>query len=443
MQEFVYLKTYGCQMNENDSEHILGILNSLGIKEVNNYREATLLLINTCCVRKSAEDKVYGKLGEFKKFKLQNPQLVIGMCGCIPAKEGESLKQKFSFLDFLLPPSAINNLPQIISKIRNIKYEVGDVKHYESALRKSTIKTFVKAIEGCNYACSFCIVPRVRGKEVSRPPQEIYNEIKFLAENNFKEITLIGQNILSYGRDLRRQNLFFKKDEIPFITLLEKIHNIEGIKRIRFVTSHPRDLNKEIIKTINKMPKVCKYFHLPIQSGDDEILRLMKRGYSTAYYKKLIEEIRSEIPSATITTDIIVGFPGETEKHFNNTLNFIKEICFDLAFTFRYSTREGTKASNFLNQVPFKEKQKRLQILNQVQNEISLNKSKKFIGQQVEVLVEEKINKTKVSNEINYLGRTDGNRVVSFKSQEELLGKLVQIKIKNAKSFNLAGEVVI
>lgn len=415
----IYIKTFGCQMNVYDSEKLKSIFLKNKFNIVEDIYKADVIILNTCCVRKSAEERAYGEIGNFKKLKEKNKNLIIGVCGCIPAKEGENLIKRFPHIDFIIKPTELENFEKIISPSQKNQEIPGR--------KKQKVSCFVKVIEGCNCACSFCIVPYVRGKEKSRNMEEIIEEIKNLADNNCKEVILIGQNVASYGSDLKERKLNLS-------LLLRKIHDISGIERIKFVTSHPLWVKEELIETVAELPKVCEYFHLPVQSGDDEILKKMKRGYTVKYYENLIEKIKNRIPQAVITTDIIVGFPGEKEENFKNTLKLVEKIRFDSVYTFMYSPRKYTPAKDFPEHVPPDIKKERLSILNELVKKIALEKNKEYEKKVVEVLPEEKINNKLIS-------RTRGNKIVEFEGEESLIGKLVNVYIEEAKMWKLKGKL--
>lgn len=434
----VFIRTYGCQMNEADSEKIKLLLQTQGYECTSLEEEADLILLNTCCVRETAEQKAYGKIGDLRRLKLRNPSLRLGVGGCVSAKEGTTLITRFPWVDFIFSPEEIERLPQILNSIfpeENLLPQVSSGKRPICSDENRTgrkISAYVTAIKGCNNFCSFCIVPYVRGREKSRPLSQIVEEIEEGVQRGIREITLLGQNILAYGRDLEKDN-----QRINFIDLLEEVSKIEGIERIRFITSHPRDLNEDIIYKVKEKPVVCEYFHLPLQAGDDEILRRMHRGYTRDYYRSQILKIREIIPEATITTDIIVGFPGETDRQFENSLELVKELRFDSVFTFIYSPRKGTKAFNFPEQVPIEIKKERLYLLNQVVNKIVREKNEELVGKEMEILVEG----FKDEEEGILKGRTRGNKIVYFKGDKGLIGRVVKVRIKKAHNWNLEGEL--
>jgi tRNA-2-methylthio-N6-dimethylallyladenosine synthase len=416
----IYIKTFGCQMNVYDSERVENFFLKNGFEIVDDILKADIIFLNTCCVRNSAEERAYGEIGNFKKLKEKNENLIIVVAGCIPAKEGENLKKRFPHIDLILRPDEIDNFEKIIS--------LSQRENIVSKKSKSIVSSFVKVIEGCNCSCTFCIVPYVRGKERSRSLKEIINEIKTLSEKNCKEVILIGQNIAAYGSDL-------KEEKVNLSSLLKEVHKIPGIERIKFITSHPLWIKEELINTVAELPKVCEYFHLPIQAGDDEILKRMRRGYTVSYYENLVEKIRKIIKDAVITTDIIVGFPGEKEENFKNTLKFLERIEFDSVFTFMFSPREHTPAKDFSEQIPLELKKERLLIINELVKKIAYKKNKSYENKIVEVLPEEKI-------ENKLISRTRGNKIVEFEGNENLIGKLVNVRIEKIQTWKLYGKLV-
>ena len=362
--------TFGCQMNENDSERLAGQLRSIGYAATEDKENADLILINTCCVRESAEKKIYGKIGELKRLKQENPNLIIGIAGCMAQKDKEKLFKKAPHVDLVMGTHNTHQLVELLGQLESSRDKVLAVWDQAELLapdvptiRKSTIAAWVPIMYGCNNFCTYCIVPYVRGRERSRPAADIVKEIRQLGDDGFKEITLLGQNVNSYSKDTGGDD---------FADLLEAVDNIDSIARIRYMTSHPRDMSEKVMQVVAGSKRICEHFHLPIQSGSDEILKQMNRGYTTADYRQLVAGIRERMPQASLTTDIIVGFPGETEELFQETLECLKTIRFDMAYTFLYSVRSGTPAATMSDQVPLPVKKERLKILMDVQNQISL-----------------------------------------------------------------------
>jgi len=430
--------TYGCQMNEHDTERLAGMLKSIGYTYSDQLESVDLILINTCCVRESAEKKIYGKIGELKRLKAANPNIIIGIAGCMAQKDKDKIFKKAPHVDFVIGTHNIHELPDIVKEINNSKETVLAVWDQAERLapdvptvRKGDISAWVPIMYGCNNFCTYCIVPYVRGRERSRPLQDILQEISQLGQAGFKEVTLLGQNVNSYGKDSGGQ--------FDFADLLNAVDGIESVERIRYMTSHPRDMYDKVISTIRESKKVCEHFHLPIQSGSDEILKRMNRGYNTDYYFKLVTQIRKNIPNASITTDLIVGFPGETDELFQETLDFIKLVKFDAAYTFLYSKRSGTPAATMADQVELVVKKERLQKIMDEQNEISLSINKKLENQRLEVLVEG----ASKNDDSKMMGRTRTNKIVLWdKVGNELPGKLVNVTIQKAQTWLLKGQLL-
>ncbi len=429
--------TFGCQMNENDSERLAGQLRSIGYAATEDKENADLILINTCCVRESAEKKIYGKIGELKRLKQENPNLIIGIAGCMAQKDKEKLFKKAPHVDLVMGTHNTHQLVELLGQLESSRDKVLAVWDQAELLapdvptiRKSTIAAWVPIMYGCNNFCTYCIVPYVRGRERSRPAADIVKEIRQLGDDGFKEITLLGQNVNSYSKDTGGDD---------FADLLEAVDNIDSIARIRYMTSHPRDMSEKVMQVVAGSKRICEHFHLPIQSGSDEILKQMNRGYTTADYRQLVAGIRERMPQASLTTDIIVGFPGETEELFQETLECLKTIRFDMAYTFLYSVRSGTPAATMSDQVPLPVKKERLKILMDVQNQISLAINAQLEGKTVEVLVE-----GPSKNDPNRLmGRTGSNKIVIWDKQgNEEVGQLRRVKINQAQTWLLKGQLV-
>ncbi|WAM34802.1 tRNA (N6-isopentenyl adenosine(37)-C2)-methylthiotransferase MiaB [Caldicellulosiruptor morganii] len=433
-----HIITYGCQMNVHDSEKLAGMLNAMGYIETQNIEEADLIIFNTCAVREHAESRVYGNIGPLKKLKDKKPDLIIGVCGCMPqqVEVAQKLARLFPFLDIIFGTKSLHRFPQLLYKAITEHKTVIDVAEDEDVVaegiptaRKEGVSAFVNIIYGCNNFCSYCIVPYVRGRERSRRPEEILFEIEQLAANGVKEVTLLGQNVNSYGKDL--------PDGIPFHKLLEKVNDINGIERIRFVTSHPKDLLDDLIYAMRDLEKVCEHIHLPVQSGSTRILKEMNRHYTKEDYLKLVEKLKNNIPDIAITTDIIVGFPGETEEDFEDTLDVVKKVEFDSAFTFMYSKRRGTRAAQMPNQVPDEVKRERFQRLLKLVEEIALKKNKQMLGNTYEILIDGYAKKNNL-----LVGRTRTNKVVNVKCSEDFMYKFVNVRILEATEHWLYGEVI-
>lgn len=437
--KLAFIITYGCQMNEADSEKLMGQLGELGYRSAATMAEADLILINTCCVRESAEKKIFGKIGELKRLKTENPQLIIAIAGCMAQKDREQLLKKAPHIDLILGTNNVHGLREAVSKIEQTHEKIVAVFDQTEAFdvttpakRRGTLNAWVPIMYGCNNFCTYCIVPYVRGRERSRPPQDILEEIKQLSLEGFKEITLLGQNVNSYDKDAM--------GELDFAGLLAAIDQSDTIERIRYMTSHPRDMTEKVIDVIAASRHICEHFHLPIQSGSDEIMRRMNRGYNRAIYRKIVNYIRQVIPQASLTTDLIVGFPGETDAMFNETLEFISEIRFDAAYTFLYSQRSGTPAATLADQVPELVKKERLNRLMDRQNEISLAINKQLEGQIVEVLTEG----PSKNDDQTFMGRTRTNKIVLWpKDLNDQAGQLVTIAIEKAQTWVLKGQKVL
>lgn len=434
-----YIDTWGCQMNEEDSEKISGLLRGIGYIKTEVKEEADIIIFNTCCVRENAEQKVYGHLGALKALKRRNPNLLIVVCGCMMQQKDmpEKVIEKFPHVDIITGSFNSYKLPEYIERVKKDGNSIIEIWDKEKGIiegmpvdRKSDIKAFVTIMYGCNNFCSYCIVPYVRGRERSRKPEDIINEIKDLVSKGYKEITLLGQNVNSYGKGL--------EPEITFAELLRRVNEIEGLERIRFMTSHPKDVSDELIKAMAECEKVCEQGHFAMQSGSTRILEKMNRKYSREDYLTLAKKLREAMPDISISTDIIVGFPGETEEDFEDTLRIAKEVEFDSAFTFIYSIREGTPAAKFEEQVPDDIKHERFNRLVEVINEISAKKNKVYDGKVVEVLVEG----TSKNDETKLMGRTRNGRLVNFTGNKNSIGKLVNVKITKAQSFSLTGEII-
>ncbi len=431
-----FLRTYGCQMNVHDSEEIKYYLEALGFQQGNCLEDADIVVLNTCAIRENAKDKVIGYLGRCKHLKKEKKDLIICLCGCLTELPNEvmSFKKNHSYVDIIIGTHNIYELPKLIAETKgfqNIEVYSNSDKVYENIKykRDSKISAWINIAYGCDKFCTYCIVPMTRGRERSRKIEQILEEVAYLKKEGFQEITLLGQNVNAYGNDL---NLGY-----DFATLLEKVALI-GIPRVRFVTSHPWNFTDRMIDVIAKYDNIMPYIHLPLQSGSDEILRKMNRRYSRLQYKELFDMIKNKIKNVAVTTDIIVGFPGETEEDFQQTLELVQYCMFDGAYTFIFSPREGTLAANFEDEISLEEKEDRLKRLNEVVNKYSLLNNQKYVGQEVMVLVtgESEKGKDKVC------GYTETFKLVNLIGDQSLIGKIVKVKIIDAKSFSLDGEVV-
>lgn len=430
--------TYGCQMNHHDSEKISYLLENLGYEKENDIEKSDFIIYNTCLVRENAELKVYGQLGALKNLKRKKPEMIIAVCGCM-MQTGDAratIISKYKHVDIIFGTKNISRLPSLISRHRStgeviVDIEEEDILDDDTPInREHPFIAYVNIMTGCNNYCTFCIVPYARGKEISRTPESIINEIKELANKGYKEITLLGQNVNSYGKTLR--------PKVSFPELLKMVNEVEGIERIRFLTSHPKDCSDELIEAIANLDKVCENIHLPFQSGSNRILKDMHRVYTREHYLDLIRKLKEKVPNITLSTDIIVGFPGETEEDFNDTLSLVENVEYDQGFTFLYSIRKGTKAAEMNNQIPHDIKQERFQRLIDSMYDIFYKKNKECVGKTYEVLVE---GISKNNSEI-LTGRTRGYKLVHFKGGKRNIGQLVNVKITGHNSFALEGELV-
>lgn len=429
--------TFGCQMNFKDSEKLIGILNEIGYEETED-EHADLVLYNTCTVRENANLKIYGRLGYLSKLKKENSNMIIGLCGCMMQEEHvvEKIKKSYKFVDLIFGTHNIFKLAELLYERLSGQKSVIDIWQGTTEIvedlpseRKYSFKSGVNIMYGCNNFCSYCIVPYVRGRERSRKPEDIINEIKKLVSEGVVEIMLLGQNVNSYGKTL--------ENPMTFAQLLQEIEKIDGLKRVRFMTSHPKDLSDELIDVMAHSKKICKQMHLPLQSGSDRLLKIMNRHYDKQHYLEIVDKLRKAIPDIGISTDIIVGFPGETEEDFNETLDVVKKVQYDSAFTFIYSKRSGTPAAEMENQVPQDVVKDRFDRLLKVVNEISSKKTAKYEGTTQLVMAEE-VN----SHDPELItGRLSNNMVVHFKGTKDLIGQELKVKLLKAKGFYYFGEI--
>ena len=430
-----FVKTYGCQMNEHDTENLKALLEEMGFSECQDYTKADLVLLNTCSIRENAHNKAFGMLGRLKHLKESNPNLVIGLCGCMAQEEKvvDEILKKYKYVNFVFGTHNIERLPDLLlenfntgSQIIEVFSTEGDIVENIPVKRANKYKAYVNIIYGCDKFCTYCIVPFTRGKQRSRNPEDIVNEVKSLVKEGYKEVTLLGQNVNAYGKDL---DINYGMEN-----LLEDVSKT-NIPRIRFVTSHPWDFTDNMIDTIAKYPNIMPYIHLPVQSGSNKILKIMGRRYTKEEYLELFKKIKNKIPNCTISTDIIVGFPNETEEDFNETLNLVEECKFDNAFSFIYSPREGTAAAKLEDKVTLTEKENRLYKLNEELNKYFLLSNKKMLNKVVDVLVEGINDKGKL------FGYTDTNKLINFVGDEQSIGSIVKVKITDAKTWSLDGEM--
>ncbi len=438
MNKRYLIKTYGCQMNVHESEKIAGQLQTLGYEETQTAEDADVIVFNTCCVRENAEQHAFGNIGMYKKLKKEKKDLVIAVCGCM-TQQGEFAKKlsaTFPFVDVIIGTYNIDEFGKILQKTIDTKKRVveildknGEICEEITPYRSSYPNAWVNIAYGCNNFCSYCIVPYVRGRERSRLPENVVDEVKNLVNEGYKEITLLGQNVNSYGHDL--------KNDVGFASLLDEIGKIEGKFRLRFMSNHPKDLTEDVIEAIKRNPHACHAIHLPVQSGSNRILSLMNRRYSVEKYLSQIESIRKIIPDCAITTDIIVGFPTETEEDFIDTVKLVETVKFDGAFTFVYSKREGTKAAIMDGQIDPEIQKDRIMRLIDVQNELNRKESLTYVGKTVEILVEDFDEKKN-----SYMGRDERGKMAYFSCDENVIGKFVNVKITSAGGMSLMGEII-
>ena len=432
-----FIGVYGCQMNISDAERMEGQLGSIGYVRTEEMEQADLILLNTCCVRETAEDKVYGKIGEIKHLKRKNPALIFGITGCMAQKEGDALIKRAPHIDFVLGTNKVHELLKVVQELEAphkghiVDVLLGDTELPENVPveRNGSLSAWVPIMYGCNNFCTYCIVPYVRGRERSRMPADVVREVEEAAAQGFKEVTLLGQNVNSYGKD---------HQQASFAELLARVDKVEGIERVRYMTSHPKDLSDAVIETVKNSRHICEHFHLPVQYGSNKILKAMNRVYTVEQYRALVQRIRAAVPKASITTDLIVGFPGESEEDFRQMLDFLREIRYDAAYTFLYSRRSGTPAATMDGQVPEELKKERLHRLMEVQNQISLEINAGLLGQCLEVLVE---GPSRTDARV-WTGRTRTNKIVLWDHcGAEAAGDLVSIKITHPQTWVLKGEL--
>ena len=432
-----FIGVYGCQMNISDAERMEGQLATLGYERTEDMARADLILLNTCCVRETAEDKVYGKIGEIKHIKRANPALIFGITGCMAQKEGEALIRRAPHIDFVLGTNKVHELKATVRRLESarrgpvVDVLLGDAPLPENVPieRTGRLSAWVPIMYGCNNFCTYCIVPYVRGREHSRRPEDVVREVEEAAAQGFKEITLLGQNVNSYGKDHKIAS---------FAELLLMVDAVKGVERVRYMTSHPKDLSDAVIDAVRQGRHICPHFHLPVQHGSDRILRAMNRVYRKDAYRSLVERIRAAVPDASLTTDLIVGFPGETEEDFGELLDFLQEIRYDAAYTFLYSKRSGTPAATMEAQVEDSVKKERLHRLMEVQNEISLEKNAALKGTVQEVLAE---GPSRTDEDV-WTGRTGTNKIVLWRKKgQETEGDIVRVRITQPQTWVLKGEL--
>ena len=436
-QKKLYIVTFGCQMNEYDSQQMAQILQDEYVL-TDDPKQADLILINTCSIREKAENKVYSLVGRFKSLKVNRPEVIIGVAGCVAQQMGQTLLKKAPHLDIVFGPQGIAHLPQLIEQVKKGKGPACYTelkKNYSIPLisapapNPTPVRAFVTIMQGCDNFCTYCVVPFVRGREISRPYEDILAEVKSMIRQGAKEITLLGQNVNSYGK---------KNSDLPdFATLLRLVSQIEGLERLRFTTSHPKDLSRTIMECYRDLSNLCEHLHLPVQSGSNNILKRMNRHYTREHYLGLVDQLRSICPEITLTTDLIVGFPGETHEDFKQTIDLLEKVQFDQIFAFKYSPRPFTKAALFKDQVPEEEKSKRLTEVLELQREIGYRRYKALEGKTVEVLVEGQGK----SSAQQLIARTRGNHVVNLAGPKDLIGKILSVTIDKACYHSLKAAV--
>ena len=436
--KYYYVKTYGCQMNERDSENICAMLEEMGYKKSKTMKDSDIIILNTCSIRENANNKVFGMIGRIKNIKAQKKDLILGICGCMTQEEHivNEIMDKYRFIDFVIGTHNLDTLcSHIYNAINGSKLDIdvtsceGNIIEGMPSVRTSKYKAFVNIQLGCDKFCTYCIVPYTRGKQRSRAPKDILKEVQNLKDLGYQEITFLGQNVNAYGKDLGI--------DYDLADLLKDASEI-GIPRIRFVTSHPWDFTEKLINTIKEYPNIMNQVHLPVQSGSDRILKLMGRRYTKEEYLKLYQTLKKEIPNIAITTDIIVGFPGETEDDFKETLDLVNKCKFDLAYTFIFSKRVGTPAYNMKDETPKEEKHERLKRLNELINKYALINNQVLINQTVKVLVED----ISAKNSKLLTGYTESGKLVNLTGPKDIIGKIVDVKITDAKTWSLDGEYV-
>ncbi|NOQ40942.1 MAG: tRNA (N6-isopentenyl adenosine(37)-C2)-methylthiotransferase MiaB [Desulfuromusa sp.] len=439
MNKAFYLETFGCQMNVVDSEQIVALLSGIGYSQVDSAEQADLVLLNTCSVRDKAERKVYGHLGRFKPIKDRRPELIIGVGGCVAQQEGETMLEKVPYLNLVFGTHNIHRLPELVHQAEQNRQRgcVTDFQDRETRLNlfpertfQETVTRFVTVMQGCDNFCSYCIVPHVRGREISRPSHEIIAEVQSLVAQGAREITLLGQNVNSYGLK--------DEEEVSFAQLLQQVNAIDGLQRLRFATSHHKDMTDELIDCFGTLDKLCKHIHLPFQSGSDRILKLMNRGYTRDEYLDKVGRLKKVCPEVRLTTDVIVGFPGETEDDFQATLDLVKQVGYADAFTFLYSPRVETAAAKMVDDQSAVQKQQRFNRLLKLQQQTSAAIWQTDTGQVLSVLVEGESRR----GDGQLFGRTTANRIVNFSGSSELIGQIVTVKISKVFRNSHLGELI-
>jgi len=433
--------TFGCQMNEHDSETISGMLQERGCEEVLTREESDITIINTCSIRENADKRFFGTLGQLKKLKEKNPDYIACVCGCMMQQQHiiDTVKSKYPWVDIIFGTHNIHRFPQLLENVYTEKKKIREVLEDREEIveglpvkRLFKHKAFVNIMYGCNNFCTYCIVPYTRGREKSRKPEDIVAEVKRLVADGVREVTLLGQNVNSYRGAEADGSI------CDFADLIYQLNDVEGLERIRFMTSHPKDLSDKLIQAFVDCEKLCRYIHLPVQAGSSRVLKRMNRKYTREQYLELVRKLRAAVPEITISTDIIVGFPGETEEDFEETLTLVKEVHYDSAFTFLYSIRKGTPAAEYEDQIPEEIKHERFNRLVDLINEGSAAKNAAYVGRVEKVLVEGMSKK----NDETLTGRTDGFKLVDFAGDRELIGQIVDVEITEGKTFSLTGRIV-
>ena len=443
-KKYYNILTMGCQLNENDSEKLAGMLEEMGYKPAKNGTVSDIYILNTCCVRENAEEKLFGKVGELKKIKQKNNS-IIAVCGCMMQEKHmqDKLKESYPYIDIIFGTHTLHKFPEDLYKAISEKNKIKDILDIDGEIyeglpikRNSNKSASVTIMYGCNNFCSYCIVPYVRGRERSRNPEDIISEIEQLSKEGYKEVTLLGQNVNSYMRTEKKEN---RSDNITsFADLLRAVNKIQGIEVIKFISPHPKDFTEDVIQAIKECKKVSRLIHLPLQSGSTEVLRKMNRKYTKEQYLELVSKIKTEIPEAVFSTDIIVGFPEETEKDFQDTLDVVKKVNFEQIFMFIYSRRKGTPADKMESQIPEEIKHKRFDRLKELfEKQVELN-NKKYIGTIQKILVEG----TSKNNDKMLTGRTTTNKIVNFEGSKSLVGQVIEVKIASEHKWYLKGEKI-
>ena len=437
MDKKLYIKTYGCQMNEYDSGKISDLLaESNTVSETSSPDEADIILFKTCSVREKAEEKVFSDLGRIKHLKRKNPNLIVGVGGCVASQEGANIVKRAPYVDIVFGPQTLHRIPSMIRKVQNDRKSQIDISFPEiekfdhlPTKSRSSATAFVSIMEGCSKYCSFCVVPYTRGTEFSRSVFDIIPEVRYLVKNGVKEITFLGQNVNAY---------YDRKEKLDFASLLELTSSINGLERIRYTSSHPREVTSSLIKAYKRLPKLVDQLHLPVQSGSDKVLSAMKRGYTALEYKSIIKKLRLSRPSISLTSDFIVGFPGETDDDFEKTLNLVDELKFDGSYSFAYSDRPGTPASQLPGKIDKITKFARLKVLQEKLDKYALDHSYEMLGKNENVLIEGLSKR----NAKELMGRTQNNRVVNLIGTTNLIGKIIPVLITDVKKHSLRGELI-